>query len=865
MSNQLTAKIGLDVDGVTKGVSESRRTLKELGEQLRDITAKMAEFGSEATKSIDQINVAANKIDKSLEFDVDAGQGFYFIQDAIKNINLEMANLKADNIGKQVAPAVEQIRDHIKGVIYEIEHSKEAMADTSITVEKNTESINKRFFGMQREIMKLTEQYRSMSDEERNNANGKALQSKLVNLKSKAAELKDIMADTKMEIKSLASDTGNLDAFNSILGVSNNALSSIASTYALCTGNEKDFQTALAAFTAVQSVSNTLTELGNVINQSNIAILKVKKIQESLVTAAITMKTAAESKGIVVTKAATAAQWLFNKAANANPYVLLASAIIATGAAVYGLIQAFKDGEEATQEQSDAVKELNDKLKQNAVDARQAQIKFNALQQVWQNTKGEQAKTAFLKTYAEQLKATGMEVKNLQQAEKLFATQGIKDFEKYIKSKMQLQAAEAKMNKYVHDLAINQMLLEQNKRKLQTAASAKEFEELAKQGANYIAQIKLNEKGIQAQIKNMGYYSKQMNKLSANLPTGETENKQKSPKVNRSSTAKTTAKEMDVVIGQYTQKIEELKKKLLNTADTNERLKINLDIEMNEQKIEAVKTEMEVLELKAKQAMGIFVSGDEISKLESKINDLENYFGNLGDKGKESFEKVENAAKNLGSVMLKEIKPIPIQTTLEAPKVDDEKLNEISGQITEAVNAQIEQLKKQADQNQEIKDSIYGIGDSMGALGSHINELTGEQTAAGDAMIAMSRMLVIAKQAEALASAIASAASVPWPANIPAIASAVATITSMFASIPKFAQGGIFTGGNSYVGDKNLARLNKGEMILNNMQQSRLWRMLDSPMMATPTTTSGNVEFKIQGQQLVGLLKNYDSKMSKIK
>lgn len=862
MSNQLTAKIGLDVDGVTKGVSESRQTLKELGEQLRDITAKMAEFGSEATKSIDQINVAANKIDKSLQFDIDAGQGFYFIQDAIKNINLEMANLKADNIGKQVAPAVEQIRDHLKGVIYEIEHGKEAMTDASITVEKNTESINKRFFGMQREIMKLTEQYRSMSNEERNNANGKALQSKLINLKSKAAELKDIMADTKMEIKSLASDTGNLDAFNQVLGVSNNALSSIASTYALVTGNEKDFQQALAAFTAVQSVSNTLTELGNVINQSNIAILKVKKVQESLVTTAITMKTAAEGKGIVVTKAATAAQWLFNKAANANPYVLLASAIIATGAAVYGLIQAFKDGEEATTEQSDAVKELNDQLKQNAVDARQAQIKFNTLQTVWQNTKGEQAKTAFLKTYAEQLKATGMEVKNLQQAEKLFATQGIKDFEKYIKSKMQLQAAEAKMNKYVHDLAINQMLLEQNKRKLQTATSAKEFEELAKQGANYAAQIKLNEKGIQAQIKNMGYYSKQMNKLSANLPTGQTENKQKSPKVNRSSTAKTTAKEMDAVIGQYTQKIEELKKKLLNTADTNERLKINLDIELNEQKIEAIKTEMEILELKAKQAMGILVSGDEISKLESKINDLENYFGSLGDKGKESFEKVENAAKNLANVMLQNMKPISLQTILEVPKVDDEKINEIGRNVADKI---MENYKQQIEQQQEQDNALQSLGDSFETLGGKINEWAGENTAAGDAMIAMSRMIVFAKQAEALASAIASAASVPWPANIPAIASAVATITSMFASIPKFANGGIFNGGNSYVGDKNLARLNKGEMILNNMQQSRLWRMLDSPMMATPTTTSGNVEFRIQGQQLVGLLKNYDNKMSKIK
>jgi len=426
---------------------------------------------------------------------------------------------------------------------------------------------------------------------------------------------------------------------------------------------------------------------------------------------------------------------------------------------------------------------------------------------------------------------------------------------------MQLQAAEAKMNKYVHDLAINQMLLEQNKRKLATATSAKEFEELAKQGANYIAQIKLNEKGIQAQIKNMGYYSRQMNNLSANLPTGQTENKQKSAKVNRPSNAKATAKEMDVVIVQYTQKIEELKKKLLNTSNTNERVKINLDIELNEQKIEAIKTEMEVLELKAKQVMGILVTGDEVSKLESKINDLENYFGHLGEKGKESFEKVENAAKNLANVMSNEIKPVQIVSQFEPPKVDEETIKQMG---TEVSNQVLENYNKQLEEQENQKKSIDELGDSFAGLGQQINEMAGENTVAGDAMIAMSRMLVIAKQAEALASAIASAAATPWPANIPAIASAVGTVVSMFASIPKFANGGIFTGG-SYVGDSNLARVNNGEMILNTTQQSRLWRMLDSPMMATPTTTSGNVEFRIQGQQLVGLLKNYDSKMAKIK
>ena len=72
-----------------------------------------------------------------------------------------------------------------------------------------------------------------------------------------------------------------------------------------------------------------------------------------------------------------------------------------------------------------------------------------------------------------------------------------------------------------------------------------------------------------------------------------------------------------------------------------------------------------------------------------------------------------------------------------------------------------------------------------------------------------------AKEGEALASGTASAAGLPFPANIAAIASIVATITALFASIAgKFADGGIISGG-SFHGDKLLARVNAGEMILN--------------------------------------------------
>jgi hypothetical protein len=122
--------------------------------------------------------------------------------------------------------------------------------------------------------------------------------------------------------------------------------------------------------------------------------------------------------------------------------------------------------------------------------------------------------------------------------------------------------------------------------------------------------------------------------------------------------------------------------------------------------------------------------------------------------------------------------------------------------------------------------------------------------------------LIGAKQGEALASGTASAAGLPFPANLAAIASIIATITALFASFAgKFADGGVISGG-SFHGDRLLARVNAGEMILNQKQQGSLFRALDGGFGAS---SSGKVEFEIAGSKLKGVLRNYDNKISKIK
>jgi hypothetical protein len=80
------------------------------------------------------------------------------------------------------------------------------------------------------------------------------------------------------------------------------------------------------------------------------------------------------------------------------------------------------------------------------------------------------------------------------------------------------------------------------------------------------------------------------------------------------------------------------------------------------------------------------------------------------------------------------------------------------------------------------------------------------------------------------------------------LATAITGIISAFASIPKFEFGGI-VGGSSFYGDKILARVNSGELILNQKQQANVFGMLSSGSgEQQPIVLNGG--FKLSGSEL---------------
>lgn len=230
---------------------------------------------------------------------------------------------------------------------------------------------------------------------------------------------------------------------------------------------------------------------------------------------------------------------------------------------------------------------------------------------------------------------------------------------------------------------------------------------------------------------------------------------------------------------------------------------------------------------------GIKNSISGLGKLSSSVKSVNDTWGNLIDNW-DDMDVLQKVTSAIGAVT----------STIEQALNAYETINEVIklfGEISEASAA-----KKVAS------DATTIASDNAVATTETTNTATKVSNDALEASSEVGKLGV--KQASAIASATASGASLPFPANIAAIAAGIAAVVSAFAMISGFASGGI-VGGSTTVGDYNLIRANKGEMILNGKQQAHLFRLLNSDggMSGGNVTTS---TIKIKGSDLYIALKN---------
>lgn len=222
---------------------------------------------------------------------------------------------------------------------------------------------------------------------------------------------------------------------------------------------------------------------------------------------------------------------------------------------------------------------------------------------------------------------------------------------------------------------------------------------------------------------------------------------------------------------------------------------------------------------------------DEIGRHKAAMNDISADFMSsiFGDKANFAGSAIEQTLKEMQDVASKN--PIHVEVKTDLPKA----------------KASLE----------DITQTIGQLGSSFQGLGQALEE------PALDVAGVMAQAIATIIQGYATATSQAAALG-PWAwLGFSAMAlGELAAIISSVKSMGAYANGGVI-GGSSYSGDRLVARVNSGEMILNSQQQSHLFNMINNGGAAG--ATNGSVHFVIKGSDLYGTLKNYNGKMNKVR
>lgn len=157
------------------------------------------------------------------------------------------------------------------------------------------------------------------------------------------------------------------------------------------------------------------------------------------------------------------------------------------------------------------------------------------------------------------------------------------------------------------------------------------------------------------------------------------------------------------------------------------------------------------------------------------------------------------------------------------------------------------------DISEELAKSIDGVGSMFNSFGQMVSAVGGESREAAVGVQA----LAIAQQVAAMASAIYNASKGdPYTTAARIIAAAAAVTSSIVAinQLSSFATGGIVQG-TYQSGDRETINVNAGEMILTKRQQGNLFNIIDKG----GSVGGGQVTFKIEGRDLVGVLRAYNN------
>ena len=739
-----------------------------------------------------------------------------------------------------------------------------------------------------------------------------------VTMTAKAAEMKDALGDASQAIRLMSSDTAKLDAtiegFQVLAGAAG-VVTGVMGT--LGTENER-LQQAMLKVQSVISVMNGVQQIANALNKDSILMLRLKALWQKAVAEGTAKSTSEENKNTVATTANSVANVVNNSstkkgtvAQNAwNIAKAFGKALLGdfTGLLLVGagaLLTYSLATSDSTDEEKKSIETKNELSR--AINNMKGEVtssvasmmgKYYALQKAWESCRTEHQKIEFINKNKDAWKDLGVSLDNVTKTED-FYVKNTNKVTKAIERRAAKMALMAQLQKSYEEYYKEIVALD-------TVEGGGYYIPSKKKAGDKISADEARKYGIKGYVDTTPitgggerdpFYGSGVGQVTLTTADAVLYNRKKDEEANLKAVKKQRAKRQKAV-NKFNKKAQFINSQLealgddnnlgdnypdtptsrpthrsvkntgggdtrtefqkyidnLNDAIAEAEDKLNTAIVKNEDASIIKPLREKLKELKEAKAdidgaikAGVSVDAYKTSKLINKdLQDLGKLTIGGNFKLDLDTEAVKRKGKELADAMAT---PIPTDQLYK---------------FTEEYQSAVEQLKGtewgeslfNMFEGDTTADKVSGIGQSFQALGNVLANFDGAAAKAGAVLAAVGQIVLGFAEASTMAAKLGPIGWIAW------LGAGLAAVATTIATIKGFADGGIIEG-SSYHGDRIVARLNAGEMVLNRKQQANLFRALDNGI--SSNAGGGKVEFEIKGSTLKGVLKNYDNKMNKVR
>lgn len=320
-SEAITVKAALE--GVSGATENGRKTIRgasndtdKLTRAARDLAfaesenaKRLAEL-KQAQKEANELNKLTTRLNQSAEGSYNRLSAQYSINKIYLN-NMTVEEREATEEGRKLVAETKAIYEEMKRL-------QEATGKTSLNVGNYSDAAK----GLTTQIENQTKQLALLRLE------GKQGTAEYQQLSKETAILRDAVKDATAEITRMASDTSNLDAVLGLAAGASGGFAAYTGAMELFGAESEDVQEAQKKLQAAIAITTGVQAIQNAVQKQSAIMLGISRLQMAALSKAQVYNRLVTMQGTKATLAATVAQKAFNLIASANPYVLLALALV---------------------------------------------------------------------------------------------------------------------------------------------------------------------------------------------------------------------------------------------------------------------------------------------------------------------------------------------------------------------------------------------------------------------------------------------------------------------------------------------------------------------------------------------------------